>query len=409
MSTDGVLGAAYLPTDGYIDPSQLTFALAEGARRRGRRDRDEHARDRDRRRARPGRRGVETDKGDDRDRDRGQRRRDVRARDRRARRRRTCPSSRWRTSTSSRGPLDVPLDVPTMRDPIAARLLPRASPAGSSWAATSATRRRGRSTGSRPTSTAKLLPEDWDALRGADDERDRPRARRSRTPRSCGSINGPEAFTPDGEFILGESDVRGFWVAAGFCAHGLAGAGGMGQLVAEWIVEGTPSLDVWDMDSRRFGRALPQPRVHARPHGRGLRDVLRRQVPGPRAPGRPAAARLARVRRGCRARRRLRREVRLGARELVRVERRGAATSRSARAAGPGSSGRRRSAPSTAPAARRRRSSTRRRSRSSTCSGPGAADVPRAARAPTASPATSARSRTRRCSTRAAGSSATSP
>src|SRR2546423_6285058 len=35
MSTDGVLGAAYLPSDGYIDPSQLTFALAEGARRGG--------------------------------------------------------------------------------------------------------------------------------------------------------------------------------------------------------------------------------------------------------------------------------------------------------------------------------------------------------------------------------------
>ncbi len=68
-------------------------------------------------------------------------------------------------------------------------------------------------------------------------------------------INGPEAFTPDGEFILGPSDVRGFWVAAGFCAHGLAGAGGMGRLVAEWIVEGTPSLDVWHMDSRRFGAA----------------------------------------------------------------------------------------------------------------------------------------------------------
>ncbi|MBA3433214.1 MAG: FAD-dependent oxidoreductase, partial [Actinobacteria bacterium] len=66
-------------------------------------------------------------------------------------------------------------------------------------------------------------------------------------------INGPEAFTPDGEFILGPSEVRGFWVAAGFCAHGLAGAGGMGKLVAEWIVEGTPSLDVWHMDSRRFG------------------------------------------------------------------------------------------------------------------------------------------------------------
>jgi 4-methylaminobutanoate oxidase (formaldehyde-forming) len=68
-------------------------------------------------------------------------------------------------------------------------------------------------------------------------------------------VNGPEAFTPDGEFVLGPSTVRGFWVATGFCAHGLAGAGGMGKLVAEWIVEGTPSLDVWHMDSRRFGLA----------------------------------------------------------------------------------------------------------------------------------------------------------
>src|SRR5437762_3288852 len=68
-------------------------------------------------------------------------------------------------------------------------------------------------------------------------------------------VNGPEAFTPDNEFILGPSEVRGFWVAAGFCAHGLAGAGGMGRLVAEWIIDGRPSLDVWEMDSRRFGRA----------------------------------------------------------------------------------------------------------------------------------------------------------
>src|SRR5687768_17185234 len=68
-------------------------------------------------------------------------------------------------------------------------------------------------------------------------------------------VNGPEAFTPDNEFILGPTEVRGLWTAAGFCAHGLAGAGGMGKLVAEWIVEGTPSLDVWEMDSRRFGAA----------------------------------------------------------------------------------------------------------------------------------------------------------
>ena len=67
-------------------------------------------------------------------------------------------------------------------------------------------------------------------------------------------FNGPEAFTPDGEFILGESDVPGFWVAAGFCAHGLAGAGGMGWQMAEWVVNGEPSLDLWHMDIRRFGR-----------------------------------------------------------------------------------------------------------------------------------------------------------
>jgi 4-methylaminobutanoate oxidase (formaldehyde-forming) len=68
-------------------------------------------------------------------------------------------------------------------------------------------------------------------------------------------INGPEAFTPDNEFILGESEVRGFFVAAGFCAHGIAGAGGIGRQVASWIVEGEPELDLWQMDIRRFGGA----------------------------------------------------------------------------------------------------------------------------------------------------------
>src|SRR4051794_13798868 len=66
-------------------------------------------------------------------------------------------------------------------------------------------------------------------------------------------INGPEAFTPDNEFILGESEVRGFFVAAGFCAHGIAGAGGIGRQLAQWIVDGEPELDLWKMDIRRFG------------------------------------------------------------------------------------------------------------------------------------------------------------
>ncbi len=66
-------------------------------------------------------------------------------------------------------------------------------------------------------------------------------------------INGPEGFTPDNEFILGESEVGGFWVAAGFSAHGIAGAGGVGRQVASWIVDGEPELDLWKMDIRRFG------------------------------------------------------------------------------------------------------------------------------------------------------------
>ena len=66
-------------------------------------------------------------------------------------------------------------------------------------------------------------------------------------------VNGPEGFTPDNEFVLGESDVHGLFVAAGFCAHGIAGAGGVGRAVSEWIVDGRPSFDTWRMDIRRFG------------------------------------------------------------------------------------------------------------------------------------------------------------
>jgi 4-methylaminobutanoate oxidase (formaldehyde-forming) len=72
-------------------------------------------------------------------------------------------------------------------------------------------------------------------------------------------INGPEAFTPDNEFILGETEVDGFFVAAGFCAHGIAGAGGIGKVMADWIVDGDPGLDVWHMDVRRFGAQYRSP------------------------------------------------------------------------------------------------------------------------------------------------------
>ena len=66
-------------------------------------------------------------------------------------------------------------------------------------------------------------------------------------------LNGPEGFTPDGEFLLGPTAVKGFWVACAFCAHGLAGAGGIGKIMAEWIIDGHPEWDVWRLDVRRFG------------------------------------------------------------------------------------------------------------------------------------------------------------
>ncbi len=67
-------------------------------------------------------------------------------------------------------------------------------------------------------------------------------------------INGPEAFTPDGNCILGPApEIENCFVAVGFNAFGIAAAGGAGRMLAEWIVEGEPSLNIWPLDIRRFG------------------------------------------------------------------------------------------------------------------------------------------------------------
>ncbi len=68
-------------------------------------------------------------------------------------------------------------------------------------------------------------------------------------------INGPESFTPDGNFILGAApELRGFFVGAGFNAYGIAAGGGAGKALAEWIVGGQPPMDLWPVDISRFGR-----------------------------------------------------------------------------------------------------------------------------------------------------------
>jgi glycine cleavage system aminomethyltransferase T/glycine/D-amino acid oxidase-like deaminating enzyme len=251
MTTDGVLGAAYLPTDGYVDPSQLTFALAEGARRRGAevctQTRVTGMR------ARRGRvEAVETDRGAIETEvvvNAG----GMYAREIGALAGVNVPIVPMAHEYLVTKPDGLPTDMPTMRDP---SLLVYFRPESGGLVMGGYERRCAPwgLDGIPADFNSQLLEEDWprfeELLENA----------LVRVP-GLGDmevirlINGPEAFTPDGEFVLGPSDVRGFWVAAGFCAHGLAGAGGMGRLVAEWIVEGTPSLDVWHMDSRRFGAA----------------------------------------------------------------------------------------------------------------------------------------------------------
>jgi 4-methylaminobutanoate oxidase (formaldehyde-forming) len=67
-------------------------------------------------------------------------------------------------------------------------------------------------------------------------------------------LNGPESFTPDGNFILGEApELKNFFVCAGFNSAGIANSGGAGRLIAEWIATGEAQSDLWDVDVRRFG------------------------------------------------------------------------------------------------------------------------------------------------------------
>ena len=251
LTADGVLGAAFLPTDGYIDPSQLTFALAEGARRRG----AEIA---------TGTRvtGVAVQRGrvTSVETDRGRIETEIvvnaggmYAREIGALAGVNVPIVPMAHEYVITKPTGLPLEMPTMRDP-SLLVYFRPESGGLIMGGYERHCEPWGLDGIPADFNSRLLEEDWPRFEELMENAI------ARVP-SLGEmevvklINGPEAFTPDGEFILGPSDVRGFWVAAGFCAHGLAGAGGMGKLVAEWIVEGTPSLDVWHMDSRRFGRA----------------------------------------------------------------------------------------------------------------------------------------------------------
>ena len=66
-------------------------------------------------------------------------------------------------------------------------------------------------------------------------------------------FNGPESFTPDDRYILGEApECKNFFVAAGFNSVGIQSAGGAGKVLAEWMDAGEPQVDLWDVDIRRM-------------------------------------------------------------------------------------------------------------------------------------------------------------
>jgi 4-methylaminobutanoate oxidase (formaldehyde-forming) len=260
MSTDGVRGAVWLPTDGWLDPSGLAQALAAGARQRGvaiRTGARLVAIATERGRVT----GVTVEQGGER----AEIATDVVV----------CAAGMYSREIGAMVDVTIPIvpfaheylftepidgvrpDLPALRDPdnlcyfreeVGGLCMGGYERHPAPWGLD----------GIPADFNHRLLEPDWprfeEIMAGA--------VRRVPAIADAGVtrlINGPEAFSPDDEFILGESEVRGFFVATGFSAHGIAGAGGIGQQMAQWIVDGEPELDLWKMDIRRFGAQYRSP------------------------------------------------------------------------------------------------------------------------------------------------------
>ena len=252
MATDDVVGAAFLPTDGQASPSDIVQALARGARSAGvsicedtpiMGIRVENG----------AIRGVETAAGFV-----------------------GCEklvicAGQWSRAIGRMAGVNVPLvsvrhqyvitepiegitpDLPTLRDPdrltyykeeVGGLVMGGYEPNPIPWAAD------GIPEGLHYT----LLDADWDHFTPIM-ELALPRVPALEKAGIKQLLNGPESFTPDGNFILGEApEVRGIFVGAGFNAFGIASGGGAGMALAEWVAKGEPPYDLWPVDLRRFGR-----------------------------------------------------------------------------------------------------------------------------------------------------------
>lgn len=251
MQVDDLIGAAYLPTDGQANPSDITQALARGARMAGASIfEDTEVVD------------IEIDKGRIRavitDRGRIECERVV-----------VC-AGQWTRDFAARFGVNVPLvsvqhqyiitesfgvpsNLPTLRDPdrltyykeeVGGLVMGGYEPNPIAWAVD----------GIPKDFHFSLLDSDFDHF-GPMMEQALARVPALETAGIKQLLNGPESFTPDGNFILGEApELRNFFMGAGFNAFGIASAGGAGMALAEWVSKGEPPYDLWPVDIRRFGR-----------------------------------------------------------------------------------------------------------------------------------------------------------
>lgn len=251
MRVDDLLGAIWLPADGKANPTDLTLALAKGARLRGARI-FQHVRVIGVHTADGRVTGVQTDAGDVE-----------------AEIVVNC-AGQWAKQVGAMAGVNVPLhsaehfyvvteaiagvhpDMPILRDPdgytyfkeeVGGLVIGGFEPEAKPWVSPDKI--------PHPFEF-QLLDEDWDHFQILMDNA----LLRIPALEDTGLkklYNGPESFTPDNQFILGEApEVANLFVAAGFNSVGIASAGGAGRALAEWIVNGSPTSDLTSVDIRRF-------------------------------------------------------------------------------------------------------------------------------------------------------------
>ena len=250
MRTDDLLGALWLPDDAKVNPADVTQALAKGARMGGARI-VEQTRVTAIHQKNGTATGVATTRGDIRA--------EVVV---------NC-TGQWARQLGHLAGVAVPLhsaehmyvvtgriggvhpDLPVLRDPdgyiyvkeeVGGLLVGGFEPVAKPWGMD----------GIPENFEFGMLPDDWDQFQILM-ENALIRLPALETAEIKTFMNGPESFTPDNNFIMGEApELKNFFVAAGFNSIGIASGGGAGRALAEWIVAGEPSLDLWPVDIRRF-------------------------------------------------------------------------------------------------------------------------------------------------------------